>query len=129
MGKYIETIGRRKTATARVRLFQKGKGAIMVNGVKFNKYFADCNFGACQQPLKLTGHTRDFNISVITSGGGKNGQLDAVRHGIARAILETDPESRPVLKTAGFLTRDRRKVERKKPGLRKARKAPQWSKR
>jgi small subunit ribosomal protein S9 len=79
--------------------------------------------------LKVTGHNRDFNFSVLAQGGGKQGQIDAVRLGISRALFAFDPATKEALKVNGFLTRDPRQVERKKPGLRKARKAPQWSKR
>lgn len=128
-GKYIKAVGRRKTAVALVRLYEKGKGAIVINGMKLSQYFGPGHLSAITQPLKVTGHARDFNFSIITKGGGKNGQLEAVRHGLSRAVLIQDPESREALKVNGFLTRDSRKVERKKPGFRKARKRPQWSKR
>jgi small subunit ribosomal protein S9 len=128
-GKYIQAIGRRKTAVAQVRLYEDGKGAMIVNGVKLSKYFPGDSAANATQALKLTSHLRDFNISVITRGGGKSGQVEAVRHGISHALLKFDEKNREVLSTAGLLTRDKREVERKKPGLRKARKAPQWSKR
>jgi small subunit ribosomal protein S9 len=128
-GKYIQAIGRRKTAVAQVRLYENGKGAIVINGVKASKYFPGDEIGSATQALKLSGHLRDYNISIIVNGGGKNGQVEAVRHGIAHAIVKLDENNRVVLKTAGLLTRDRRQKERKKPGLKKARKAPQWSKR
>ncbi|MEI7452034.1 MAG: 30S ribosomal protein S9 [Candidatus Falkowbacteria bacterium] len=128
-GKFIQATGRRKTASARVRLYEDGKGAIIVNGQKVTKYFPGDDSLNATMPLKLTSHLRDLNVSVIVRGGGKAGQTEAVRHGIARALLVMDESTGDVLKTAGLLTRDRRKVERKKPGLRKARKSPQWSKR
>jgi small subunit ribosomal protein S9 len=79
--------------------------------------------------LKATSHLKDLDVSIVAKGSGKNGQAEAVRHGIARALCEYDKELRPVLKAKGWLTRDDRKKERKKPGLKKARRAPQWSKR
>lgn len=128
-GKYIKSVGRRKQAVAQVRLYESGKGIIMINGKRASEYFPKEGFGLIVQPLKVTGHLRDFNFSIIVSGGGKMGQIDAVRLGIARAIFTLFPETKEALKVNNFLTRDPRQVERKKPGLRKARKAPQWSKR
>lgn len=128
-GKYIKAVGRRKKATAQVRLYENGKGVIMVNGQRASVYFPGDGFNVITQPLKVTGRNRDFNFSVLVSGGGKNGQLEAVRLGISRTILALDPNTKEALKVNNFLTRDPRQVERKKPGLRKARKAPQWSKR
>ncbi len=128
-GRYIKAIGRRKRSVARVRLFQGGKGIIMVNGKRTQEYFSGEGANLLAQPLKVTGHARDFNFSILVSGGGKQGQVGAVRLGISRTLLIYDPESKEALKANGFLTRDPRQVERKKPGLRKARKAPQWSKR
>lgn len=128
-GKYISAVGRRKQATARVRLYENGKGIIMVNGLRAAQYFSGEGANIITQPLKATGHHRDLNFSVIARSGGKRGQVGAVRLGIARALFIFDSEAKDVLKTSGFLTRDPRQVERKKPGLRKARKAPQWSKR
>lgn len=128
-GKFVSAIGRRKTATAQVRVYENGKGAILVNGIKASKYFTSDAVSLISQPLKAVGKQRDLNVSVITRGGGKNGQMEAIRHGITRALVKLDPESREVLKVNGWLTRDPREVERKKPGLKKARKAPQWSKR
>ena len=128
-GKYIKAVGRRKQAAAQVRLYEDGKGIIMVNGKRAAEYFPGDGFNLIVQPLKATGHLRDFNFSIIVSGGGKMGQVDAVRLGIARAIFSIDPNTKEALKVNNFLTRDPRQVERKKPGLRKARKAPQWSKR
>lgn len=129
VGKYTKAVGRRKKAVAQVRLYENGKGVIMINGLRATEYFPGDGFGLIVQPLKVTGHLRDFNFSVIVSGGGKMGQVDAVRLGIARAIFALFPETKEALKANDFLTRDPRQVERKKPGLRKARKAPQWSKR
>lgn len=128
-GKYSRAVGRRKQAAAQVRLFEGGKGIIMVNGKRASEYFPGDGFNLVIQPLKATGHLRDYNFSIIVSGGGKMGQVDAVRLGIARAIFALHPETKEALKVNNFLTRDPRQVERKKPGLRKARKSPQWSKR
>jgi len=128
-GKYIKAVGRRKTAVAKVRLYEGGKGIIMINGLRASEYFPGEGAGLISQPLKATGHGRDYNFSVIAQGGGKQGQIGAVRLGIARAIFALNPETKEALKVNNFLTRDPRQVERKKPGLRKSRKAPQWSKR
>ncbi|MGI6374060.1 MAG: 30S ribosomal protein S9 [Patescibacteria group bacterium] len=128
-GKFTQAIGRRKRAVAQVRLYENGKGVIMINGQKAVDYFPGDGYGVIIQPLKATGHLRDFNFSVLVSGGGKSGQIEAVRLGISRAILTLFPATKEVLKANDFLTRDPRQVERKKPGLRGARKAPQWSKR
>jgi len=128
-GKYIKAIGRRKQSSAQVRLYENGKGVIMVNGKRASEYFPGDGFNVITQPLKVTGRNRDFNFSVLVSGGGKMGQLEAVRLGISRCIFALDPNTKEALKVNNFLTRDPRQVERKKPGLRKARKAPQWSKR
>jgi small subunit ribosomal protein S9 len=128
-GKYIKAIGRRKRATAQVRLYENGKGVIMINGKRVSEYFPGDGLNLITQPLKVTGHGRDFNFSIITQGGGKQGQIGAVRLGISRALLAYDVAAKEALKVNGFLTRDPRRVERKKPGLKKARKAPQWSKR
>ncbi len=129
-GKYISTIGRRKTATALVRLYKNGNGTITVNGVKANQYFTEEDLQVViNQSLKQSGLLKDFNITILVSGGGKRSQAEAVRHGIARALLVFNPELRPALKAKGWVSRDARKKERKKPGLKKARRAPQWAKR
>jgi len=129
-GKYISAIGRRKTSTAKIRLYKNGNGAIKVNGLAANKYFKEEDlYSIINQPLKLAGLMKDFDFSIAVSGGGKKGQAEAVRHGIARALLEFNPGLRPSLKVKGWITRDARKKERKKPGLKKARRAPQWAKR
>lgn len=129
-GKFIGAIGRRKTATARIRLFKNGAGLIAVNGKEVKQYFKnDELFSIINQPLKQTGLLKDFNISILTSGGGKKTQAEAIRHGMARALTQVNPELRHLLKVKGWLTRDARKKERKKPGLKKARRAPQWAKR
>ncbi len=128
-GKYIKTIGRRKKSVAQVRLYEKGKGAIVVNGMKVSKYFPGDALSIVTQPLKAVSKLRDFNFSVIVKGGGKKGQAEAVRLGISRALLSHDEANKDILKLNGYLTRDPRQKERKKPGLKKARKRPQWSKR
>ncbi len=128
-GKYVATTGRRKTSVARVRMYKKGNGSVVINGLKMSEYLSESQVNVIKQILKLTGILREMNFSVIVSGGGKNGQVEAIRHGIARALLETDEEMRPTLRAKGWLTRDARRKERKKPGLKKARKRPQWSKR
>jgi small subunit ribosomal protein S9 len=128
-GTYIAAVGRRKQAVAQVRLYEGGKGAIMVNNMKAADYFPGEGYSMITQPLKATGHQKDFNFSVLVRGGGKSGQIGAVKLGIARTIFMLDPESKEALKANSFLTRDPRQVERKKPGFRKARKRPQWSKR
>jgi small subunit ribosomal protein S9 len=129
MTEYVEAIGRRKTATARVRLYP-GTGEIVVNDLPANVYFGRAlDQMILRQPLSLTGTEATYNISVHVNGGGDNGQAAAVRLGIARALCESDINFRPVLKSAGFLTRDARAKERKKPGLKRARKAPQYTKR
>lgn len=129
-GTYIKAIGRRKTAVAQVRLYQEGaKGAIVVNGKKASQYFPEEPLSIISQSLKATGRLRDFNVSVVVKGGGTIAQAEAVRHGISRALLAFDENLRDAMRVEGFLTRDPRQKERKKPGLRGARKRPQWSKR
>lgn len=129
MAEYVEAVGRRKTATARVRLFA-GTGEIVVNDKPMNVYFGRAlDQMILLQPLNTTATAAAYNISVHVVGGGESGQAAAVRMGIARALAASDPAMRPVLKSAGFLTRDARAKERKKPGLKRARKAPQYTKR
>ena len=121
--------GRRKSSVARVRLIP-GEGRIVINGRDIDEYipFAALRL-VVNQPLVTTETTGSYDILVNVDGGGYAGQAGAIRHGIARALLQVDPEYRPALKSAGFLTRDPRMKERKKPGLKGARKAPQFSKR
>ncbi len=129
-GQYYEGVGRRKTSTARVRLHTDGTGAITVNDKPVNEYFgrqADAQNVAA--PLRLAGVDQRFDVTVRVRGGGDTGQADAVAMGVARALLESDPELKPMLRKAGYLTRDARAKERKKPGLKRARKAPQYTKR
>ncbi|OGF24082.1 30S ribosomal protein S9 [Candidatus Falkowbacteria bacterium RIFCSPLOWO2_12_FULL_45_13] len=128
--KYISAIGRRKTSTAQVRLYKNGQGAITVNGFKADQYFKDGELlTIAGQPLKLSGLVKDINLSIMVSGGGKKCQAEAIRHGIARTLVLINPELKPSLKVKGWVKRDARKKERKKPGLKKARRAPQWAKR
>ncbi|MBF8438046.1 30S ribosomal protein S9 [Halanaerobiaceae bacterium Z-7014] len=121
--------GRRKTATARVRLMP-GNGDMIVNGTDIEDYFHRKSLiQDIQSPLEVTKQLGSLDLVASVNGGGLSGQAGAVRHGIARALLEVDQEFRKPLKKAGYLTRDSRMKERKKPGLKKARKAPQFSKR
>ncbi|MBP3708349.1 MAG: 30S ribosomal protein S9 [Clostridia bacterium] len=122
--------GRRKKSIARVRLVE-GNGTITINGKDLNEYFgADTLKYIVKQPLMVTETESKFDVMVSVNGGGFTGQAGAIRHGIARALLEVNSdEYRPTLKSNGFLTRDSRMKERKKYGLKKARRAPQFSKR
>ena len=121
--------GRRKTSVARVWI-RPGAGRIVVNRRAFEEYFPRETLRMIiAQPLAITNTVGQFDVLVTVKGGGPTGQAGAVRHGIARALVEADPNLRTPLKRAGFLTRDARIVERKKAGLHKARKAPQFSKR
>jgi len=128
-GEYLKTVGRRKTSVAQVRMYKDGKGAVVINGKKGSQYFVGEGLSIVTQPLKSTGHVRDLNFSIIVKGGGVTGQIEACRHGIARALMLLDPLLKEALKVNSFLTRDPRKKERKKPGFKGARKRPQWSKR
>ena len=129
MAEYVESIGRRKTSTARVRLYP-GNGEIVVNDKTMPDYFGrSLDRMILMQPLRLTGTEGSYNISIHVSGGGESGQASSARHGISRALVATDENLRTVLKSAGFLTRDPRAKERKKPGLKRARKAQQYTKR
>ena len=121
--------GRRKSSIARVRLVE-GKGNITVNGKNIDEYFGEETLRVIvKQPLTVTNTLSKYDVIAKVQGGGFSGQAGALRHGIARALNEANAEYRPVLKSNGFLTRDPRKKERKKYGLKKARKAPQFSKR
>ena len=126
--KYIEAVGRRKTATARVRLFPASKTTYVVNDKKLDEYFPTAELQkTVQDALAIAGAA--YKVSVKVLGGGVPAQAEAVRHGIARALVKNDPTQRKELKASGFLKRDPRTKERKKPGLRSARRSPQWSKR
>lgn len=127
--KYHYASGKRKTSIASVRLHENGKGQITINGKDIKEYFYGTLIGQITSPLKLTGTVGTFDITVKVSGGGIASQADAVRHGISKVLAVLDLANRPVLKKAGFLIRDSRVKERKKPGLKKARKSPQWAKR
>ena len=128
-GKYAKAIGRRKTSVAQVRMYKNGKGNIVINDKKASQYFEAGNVLIVNQPLKLTGLNRDLDFSILVKGGGKKAQAEAVRHGIVKSLVAFNEELKDSLKAKGWLTRDSRKKERKKPGLKKARRAPQWSKR
>lgn len=127
---YYEGIGRRKSASARVRLFPGGTGNVVINDKDGNDYlprFGDIS--SILDPLRAVGQEKNYNISVHVSGGGISGQRDAIRLGVARALLKIDPDMKPELKDGDYLTRDPRVKERKKPGLKRARKAPTYTKR
>ena len=126
----ILATGRRKKAIARVFMVPNGKGEIIINKKQIDEYFPlDTLKLVARQPLTLTGTADKFDIKVNVIGGGLSGQAGAICHGIARALVKADENLKPELKKAGFLTRDARMKERKKYGLKKARKAPQFSKR
>ena len=125
----IQSTGRRKAAVARVRL-RPGQGAISINNRPIEQYFLSATHRMLiSEPLRLTEKAEDYNVDATMTGGGISGQAGALRLGIARALSELEPDLRDTLKKAGFLTRDAREKESKKYGLKKARKAPQYSKR
>jgi small subunit ribosomal protein S9 len=126
---FFQGTGRRKTSVARVRLIA-GEGEVVVNGRSLEEHFGNAvSLGEIMMPFRVTNTEGRFNAMVKVEGGGSQGQAGAIRHGIARALLEADPESRLPLRQAGLLTRDPRMKERKKYGLKRARKAPQYTKR
>lgn len=126
---YYAAVGRRKSAVARVRLVP-GTGEIVVNGKPADEYFGtDAWTTQIREPLHAVNQLGRFNADVKVLGGGLTGQAGAIRHGVARALVESDETLRPALRKAGFLTRDARVKERKKYGLKRARKAPQYTKR
>lgn len=128
-GKYFYAVGKRKTSIARVRLF-KGTGEIIINDKLINEYITvKTLIGTIKSPLSLTGSSQKYDVKALITGGGVNSQAESLRHGIARALLLVDPLNKPTLKKAGLLTRDSRIKERKKFGLKRARKGPQFSKR
>ncbi len=128
--KYISAVGRRKRSVAQVRLYKNGKGNIIVNGFDFGEYFPNFQFkNIVMKPLKMSGVEKKLDFSILVKGGGKNSQAESARLGVSRALAIMDKDSKPALRKEGMLTRDPRKKERKKPGLKKARRAPQWSKR
>ena len=127
---YLYGTGRRKSSVARVHLFENGTGAITINGRDIDDYFGlETLKLIVRQPLVTVGLVDKVDIETTVAGGGVTGQAGAIRHGIARALLLVNEENRPTLKAAGFLTRDPRMKERKKYGLKAARRAPQFSKR
>lgn len=128
-GKYTYALGKKKTASAQVRIFE-WKGDSTINGRALGEYIARKDlFETVFAPLKLCKLDDKIYFVVDVQGSGESSQAAAIAHGISRALVEKDEAHRPLLKAAGFLTRDARKVERKKPGLKKARKSPSWSKR
>ncbi len=127
---YIETIGRRKTSVARVRMKNSGSFKIVINNRALENYFPTFELrDIIEAPFKKGGVPPKFDVSVKVNGGGIHSQAEAIRHGISRALEEQTPELRKILKPLGFLKRDPRMKERRKFGLKKARKAPQWAKR
>ena len=129
MAQYYEGIGRRKTSSARVRI-ETGSGNFVVNGKALQDYFPRRgDVDSIIAPLQTAELEGRLDVSVVVQGGGVTGQTGAVQHGLARALLEMDPDLRPKMRQGGFLTRDARMKERKKPGLKRARKAPTYTKR
>ena len=130
-GEYYYGMGRRKTAVARVRLYPNGDGSITINGKSNRLYFGqrDAVTSTMTAPLRLLDLDNEYTMMVRVVGGGVTGQAGAIRHAVARALVRVNPEWKPTLRRAGFLTRDPRMKERKKPGLKRARKAPQYTKR
>ena len=130
-GEYYYGMGRRKTAVARVRLYPNGDGSITVNGKNAQAYFGtrDTPMATMNAPLRVLDLGNTYTMTVRVVGGGTTGQAGAIRHAVARALLRVNPEWRLALRKAGYLTRDPRMKERKKPGLKRARKAPQYTKR
>ena len=127
---YFYGTGRRKSSVARVRVYPNGTGAVTINGRDIDDYFGlDTLKLIVRQPMELTETVGAFDIVCTVAGGGVTGQAGAIRHGLSRALLQYNEELRPTLKKAGLLTRDPRMKERKKYGLKKARRAPQFSKR
>ena len=128
--KYFYGTGRRKSSVARVRVYENGTGSIIINGREIDNYFGlDTLKLIVNQPLVAANLVGKVDVVVTVAGGGVSGQAGAIRHGISRALLQLNPEFRATLKAAGFLTRDPRMKERKKYGLKAARRAPQFSKR
>lgn len=127
---FFEAVGRRKTAVARIHLNNEGSQEFVINGIALEKYFSDKDLQQIAlSSLEKMGCLGKFGVTAKVSGGGLHGQAEAIRHGISRALTEFDPELRAKLKKEGFLTRDSRMRERKKFGLKRARRAPQWKKR
>jgi len=129
IGNYNYGTGRRKSSVARV-FIKRGSGAIIINGRPIDQFFhRETGRMIARQPLELTNNAQAFDIQVNVTGGGESGQAGAVRHGITRALIDYDATLKPVLSSAGLVTRDAREVERKKVGFRKARRSKQFSKR
>ena len=127
---YFYGLGRRKTSTARVRLYANKDSKFIVNDLELTKYFPSIHFqNQVLEPIKVAALLNKFSLSIKVAGGGISSQAEACRLGVARALLQFDPENKKVLRAHGLLTRDPRAKERKKPGLKRARRAPQWSKR
>lgn len=127
---HIQKVGRRKRAVARVRLIRKGKGVVIVNEKPLEEYFKAVMYREIvTEPLPLVGLQGEADVTIKVAGGGLKAQAEAIRLGIARALVEHNEEWRSVLRKMGWLTRDSRIKERKKPGLKRARRAPQWAKR
>lgn len=126
---YFYSVGKRKTAIARVKVFEGGKGSVLVNKMDLAEYFSGTQIENALAPLVIAAQKSSVDVIAEIQGGGKSAQSDALRHGITRALLLINGEWRVELKRAGFLRRDSRTKERKKPGLHRARRAPQFSKR
>lgn len=128
--KYFEAVGRRKTASAQVKLFLSDNQEIIINGKQLKDYFPSFFLQhVVLAPFNLLSLNQKFRVEVKVKGGGKQSQAEAIRHGISRALIIYDPQLKQILKKAGFLKRDPRMKERKKYGLKRARRAPQWQKR
>lgn len=130
-GEYYYGMGRRKTAVARVRVFPNGDGSITVNGKAARTYFGqrDAHMATIAAPFRVLDLGDNYTVTVRVVGGGTSGQAGAIRHALARALVRMNPDFKAGLRKAGYLTRDPRMKERKKPGLKRARKAPQYTKR
>ncbi len=127
---YFYAIGKRKTSRATVRLYPEGGGNVLVNDVALRKWAEiDRWFVSVNEPMDLLGEKKNIDLEIIVSGGGKNAQAEAIQLGISRALVKYKSDFRSQLKERGMLTRDSRVKERKKPGLKRARRAPQWAKR
>ena len=128
---YYYGMGRRKTSVARVRLFPAGNGEITINGKNARSYFGqrDALLAVIAAPFRAVELENTYNMSIRVVGGGTSGQAGAIRHALARALVRMNPDFKAALRRAGYLTRDPRMKERKKPGLKRARKAPQYTKR
>lgn len=130
VGKYYHAIGKRKTSVAVVRLYEGGNGNISINGKTAEEFTNSRDLvEIITAPLRLTGGLKNYDITIKVDGGGFRGQVDAIKHAISRALTGANSELRASIKKVGYLTRDSRIKERKKPGLKRARRAPQWSKR